>query len=37
VFEAYKADFRWTFILGNNPIKLRLQGTLEPIQLAVKV
>lgn len=36
VFEAWEADFGRTFVLGDDPIKLRLRDTLEPTWLAVK-
>jgi Xaa-Pro aminopeptidase len=36
VFEAWEADFGRTFVLGDDPTKLRLRDTLEPTWLAVK-
>jgi Xaa-Pro aminopeptidase len=36
VFEAWEADFGRTFVLGDDPIKLRLRDSLEPTWLAVK-
>jgi Xaa-Pro aminopeptidase len=31
VFEAWEADFGRTYVLGNDPVKLRLRDDLEPI------
>ncbi|PMD67622.1 Creatinase/aminopeptidase [Hyaloscypha bicolor E] len=36
VFEAWEVDFGRTFVLGDDPTKLRLRDTLEPTWLAVK-
>jgi len=36
VFEAWEADFGRTFVLGDDPTKLRLRDALEPTWLAVK-
>jgi Xaa-Pro aminopeptidase len=36
VFEAWEADFGRTFVLGSDPIKKRLAGSLEPVWNAVK-
>jgi Xaa-Pro aminopeptidase len=36
VFEAWEADFGRTFVLGSDPIKKRLAGSLEPVWIAVK-
>lgn len=36
VFEAWEADFGRTFVLGDDPRKLRLLNSLEPVWLAVK-
>lgn len=31
VFESYEADFARTFVLGNDPLKIKLRDDLEPI------
>ena len=36
VFEAWEADFGRTYVLGNDPVKLKLRDDLEPMFLAVK-
>ncbi|KAF7557841.1 hypothetical protein G7Z17_g359 [Cylindrodendrum hubeiense] len=36
VFEAWEADFGRTYVLGNDPHKIRLRDALEPIWLKVK-
>ncbi|CAK7205001.1 hypothetical protein SEUCBS139899_007765 [Sporothrix eucalyptigena] len=36
VFEAYEADFGRTFVLGNDPVKIALRDTLEPLWYAIK-
>ncbi|KAL2807924.1 hypothetical protein BJX63DRAFT_424985 [Aspergillus granulosus] len=36
VFEAYEADFGRTFVLGNDPLKLKLRGSLEPVWNTVR-
>lgn len=36
VFEAWEADFGRTFVLGNDPAKIRLRDSLEPTWLKVK-
>lgn len=36
VFEAWEADFGRTFVLGNDPDKIKLRDTLEPIWNTVK-
>ena len=36
MFEAWEADFGRTYVLGNDPVKLKLRDDLEPIFNAVK-
>ncbi|RDW62561.1 creatinase [Coleophoma crateriformis] len=36
IFEAWEADFGRTFVLGEDPTKLRLRDSLEPVFLAAK-
>ncbi|CAO2647589.1 Nn.00g085110.m01.CDS01 [Neocucurbitaria sp. VM-36] len=36
VFEAWEADFGRTFVLGDDPIKIKLRDSLEPVWKAVK-
>lgn len=36
VFEAWEADFGRTFVIGDDPIKIRLRDSLEPVWLAAK-
>ncbi len=36
VFEAWEADFGRTYVLGTDPVKLKLRDDLEPIFNAVK-
>ncbi|KAI9038392.1 M24 family metallopeptidase [Aspergillus affinis] len=36
VFEAWEADFGRTYVLGNDPNKIRLRDALEPIWYTVK-
>jgi Xaa-Pro aminopeptidase len=36
VFEAWEADFGRTFVLGDDPVKLRLRDALEPVWLDIK-
>ncbi|SNB63342.1 Metallopeptidase family M24 [Arboricoccus pini] len=36
VFEEWEADFGRTYVLGDDPIKLRLRDNLEPVFRAVK-
>lgn len=36
VFEQYEADFARTFVLGNDPEKIKLRDSLEPVWKAVK-
>jgi Xaa-Pro aminopeptidase len=36
VFEAWEADFGRTYVLGDDPVKHRLRGDLEPVFKAVK-
>ncbi|KAJ5082621.1 peptidase M24 structural domain-containing protein [Penicillium argentinense] len=36
VFEAWEADFGRTYVLGNDPHKIRLRDALEPIWYKVK-
>ncbi|KAL2867817.1 M24 family metallopeptidase [Aspergillus lucknowensis] len=36
VFEAYEADFGRTFVLGNDPHKIKLRDALEPVWKTVK-
>ncbi|KAI1089728.1 Creatinase/aminopeptidase [Rostrohypoxylon terebratum] len=36
VFEKYEADFARTFVLGNDPEKIKLRDSLEPVWKAVK-
>jgi Xaa-Pro aminopeptidase len=36
VFEAWEADFGRTYVLGHDPLKLKLRDDLEPIFNAVK-
>lgn len=36
VFEAWEADFGRTYVLGNDPAKIRLRDALEPIWIKVK-
>ncbi|CAK7224002.1 hypothetical protein SBRCBS47491_005399 [Sporothrix bragantina] len=36
VFEKYEADFGRTFVLGNDPVKIALRDTLEPLWYRIK-
>lgn len=36
VFEEWEADFGRTFVIGNNPAKIKLRDSLEPIWTSVK-
>jgi len=36
VFEAWEADFGRTFVLGDDPVKVRLKDSLEPVWKAAK-
>jgi Xaa-Pro aminopeptidase len=36
IFEAWEADFGRTYVLGDDPVKHRLRGDLEPIFRAAK-
>lgn len=36
IFEAWEADFGRTFVLGDDPIKKKLRGSLEPVWNTVK-
>lgn len=36
VFEEWEADFGRTYVLGDDPIKKKLQGSLEPVWNATK-
>lgn len=36
VFEAWEADFGRTFVLGDDPVKIRLRNSLEPVWKAAK-
>jgi Xaa-Pro aminopeptidase len=36
VFEAWEADFGRTFVLGEDPVKIKLRDALEPTWNAVK-
>lgn len=36
VFEAWEADFGRTFVLGDDPVKLKLRDSLEPVWRDVK-